>query len=176
MLTERSLWECASELAAQTGAHQFSCVSALAEAIVANHLTARIALQGFPLAAWEQVLSDFPYPARCIDLSGEPSGDVYVMVLRHTLIPSSDFEDWARARDLLRTRHGPAPGSIDRYGDADRSLFPEIDELIRDQKLSLSAATQKLANEGRVDGVGDPCSRAKRLARRYQKDRLTVPS
>jgi hypothetical protein len=77
----------------------------------------------------------------------------------------------------VKRRRGPAKGSIDRYGEADRALFPELERIRREKHFSLSAAAQKLA-EGEIEGKGvlgsgTPLSRAKRLVRRYNADRET---
>ena len=77
----------------------------------------------------------------------------------------------------VKRRRGPAKGSIDRYGEADRALFPVLERIHRELHLSLSAAAQKLAEgeiEGeRVLGSGTALSRAKRLVGRYNADRET---
>lgn len=73
-------------------------------------------------------------------------------------------------------KRGPKRGSLDRYGDSDRALFPKIEELIRTERVSANAAARWLAKKEQVDGVGDPASRAKRLATRYlqhQRQKLT---
>ena len=64
---------------------------------------------------------------------------------------------------------GPRTGKVRRYIDDDRALFPEIERLQRVEKLSLTAATTKLAGEGKVKGTGTSTteSRAKRLAKFY---------
>jgi hypothetical protein len=68
-------------------------------------------------------------------------------------------------------RRGPVPGSVDRYGDADRALFPEIDRIVSDQQKSPTAAARILAEQGRVPGDGTEDSKVKRLARLYLKER-----
>jgi hypothetical protein len=76
-----------------------------------------------------------------------------------------------------KRRRGPAKGGIDRYGEADRALFPELERIRRKHHLSLTAAAEKLAQgdiEGEhVLGHGSPLSRAKRLVKRYNADRET---
>jgi hypothetical protein len=62
---------------------------------------------------------------------------------------------------------GPKRGSLDRYGEADRALFPEIEEITRTKHLSVSAAALQLAEAEKVIGTGAPASRAKRLSRLY---------
>jgi hypothetical protein len=71
-----------------------------------------------------------------------------------------------------RGRRGPAPGSVDRYGQSDRELFPEIERIMREKQITVSAAASELADNNKVDGVGSAKSRAKRLATRYQKWKL----
>jgi hypothetical protein len=70
-----------------------------------------------------------------------------------------------------RRKRGPAPGTLDRYGKADRALFPELRRIMRDEQVSVAAAATRLAEQGKVTGVGAPSSRAKRLAARYRRER-----
>jgi hypothetical protein len=69
---------------------------------------------------------------------------------------------------VARRRRGPALGSLDRYGESDRALFPEIERLVRDEHKSVSAAALELTEKGEVKGTGAPKSVAQRLARRYR--------
>jgi hypothetical protein len=71
-------------------------------------------------------------------------------------------------------RRGPKPGTVKRYASADRAQFDAIERLMRDEQLSLTAATQKLAESRRVAGTGIPTSRAQRLAKLYKAERLRV--
>jgi hypothetical protein len=64
-------------------------------------------------------------------------------------------------------RRGPKPGEVKRYASADRKLFPAIRRLMRKEQLSLTAATQRLAENRRVAGEGTPASRAKRLSKLF---------
>jgi hypothetical protein len=77
-----------------------------------------------------------------------------------------------------KPRRGPAKGSINRYGEADRALFPELEQIRREHHLSLTGAAQRIAEgdiEGKaVLGKGSPLSRAKRLVMRYNVDRGTL--
>lgn len=66
-----------------------------------------------------------------------------------------------------RQRRGPAPGTVNRYGDADRKLFPKIKRLMRERRITASAAAAELAELNNVAGVGSKSSRAKRLAKRF---------
>jgi len=75
------------------------------------------------------------------------------------------------ASPLTKSRRGPAKGSLDRYGEADLALFPELERIQKAEHLSLTAAALKLA-EGHIEGknvIGSstPLSRAKRLVERY---------
>ena len=69
-------------------------------------------------------------------------------------------------------RRGPKPGAVKRYAPDDRALFPEILRLMSEEQLSLTAATQRLAENERVVGEGTPTSRARRLARLYKAECL----
>jgi hypothetical protein len=71
-----------------------------------------------------------------------------------------------------RRRKGPVPGTVDRFGESDRALYPELKRLMREERMSINAAALKLADEGKVEGVGTstPGSRAHRLAHRYRKE------
>jgi hypothetical protein len=71
-----------------------------------------------------------------------------------------------------RSRKGPVPGTVKRYGDAYIALFPELEDLMKGSKLSRTAATERLAEQGKIPGTGTSISRAKALARYYKKERL----
>jgi hypothetical protein len=60
---------------------------------------------------------------------------------------------------------------VDRFGQSDEALFPEIDRITRESRKSVHAATLELALKGRIEGIGTDASRAKRLANRYRKAR-----
>ncbi len=78
---------------------------------------------------------------------------------------SDDKRDGSASR-----RRGPEPGTVDRYGAKDRALFPELKALLADG-LSVTAAALRLAEEGKIAGVGASGSKAKRLADRYRRER-----
>ena len=78
---------------------------------------------------------------------------------------SDDKRDGSASR-----RRGPEPGTVDRYGAKDRALFPELEALLADG-LSVTAAALRLAEEGKIAGVGASGSKAKRLADRYRRER-----
>jgi hypothetical protein len=88
-----------------------------------------------------------------------------------------------RAAELpsAKRRRGPARGSIDRYGETDRALFPELKRIMKADRVSLTAAALKLAEstiDGKkgVPGEGTALSRAKRLVARYNSDQGKEPS
>jgi hypothetical protein len=64
------------------------------------------------------------------------------------------------------TTKGPAPGSIDRYGDSDRARFPEIEALLKAGK-TLTAATNEIGPT--LEGPATPESKAKRVRDRFKK-------
>jgi hypothetical protein len=70
-----------------------------------------------------------------------------------------------------KRRRGPAPGDVDRYADVDRQLFPELEQIMREERRSVSAAAKKLAEAGRVSGPATVYSKGKRLAERYRCER-----
>jgi hypothetical protein len=67
-------------------------------------------------------------------------------------------------------KRGPKPGAIDRYGEADRALFPEMTGLMKEEHLTRLQAAKRLANDGKVAGIGTPYSRARRLAESYRDE------
>jgi hypothetical protein len=67
----------------------------------------------------------------------------------------------------LRKRKGPVPGTLDRYGKEDRALYPELERLMHQEHMSLTAAARQLADNSKVAGIGTAESRARRLAKRY---------
>jgi hypothetical protein len=79
----------------------------------------------------------------------------------------------AEAVNVKKRRRGPAPGALDRYSAADRKLYTEVERIMRDEKLSVSAAALRLAEDGKLAGTGTstPQSRARRLAERYRRER-----
>jgi hypothetical protein len=70
-----------------------------------------------------------------------------------------------------RRRRGPEPGTVDRYGAADRELYADLKQLMDERQWSATRAARELANaHGKVEGVGASESRARRLANRYLRD------
>lgn len=76
-----------------------------------------------------------------------------------------------------RRRRGPRPGEVDRFGGQDRALYPVIKSLMQNDKLTLTAATQRLAEEGKIAGnTREVSSLAARLRRRYTEDHKLNPT
>jgi hypothetical protein len=73
--------------------------------------------------------------------------------------------------DAIKRQKGPKFGALRRYEADDRALFNELERIMRDQKMSVSAASRFLADGGRISGTGTPESRAKRLAALYRRER-----
>jgi len=73
-------------------------------------------------------------------------------------------------KEKQRRRKGPEPGTLDRYGKADRALYGDLKRLMSEKNMSLTAAAQELAEAGKVEGVGTTTSRARRLATRFRAD------
>lgn len=65
---------------------------------------------------------------------------------------------------------GPRKGEVARFKADDMKLFPEIVRLMRERRLTVTAATRLLAEEDKVAGVGTPASRAKRLASLFRSE------
>jgi hypothetical protein len=117
-----------------------------------------------------------------LERNEDPSGRYWYALDRAALMAFLDAEGRDEAQaivnlesiegtpidDAQRGRRGPKPGTVDRYGEADRALFPELAEIIRANNLSPTAAAVRLAECGKVLGAGTPLSRAKRLVKRYQ--------
>jgi hypothetical protein len=109
---------------------------------------------------------------------GRDIGPVY----DNPTIATADIDRWldgdARRRSTGTGRkgpRGPQPGTLDRYGEADRALFPEIERIQRECNASVTAAALMLA-EGKIDGkevpgAGAPLSKAKRLGSLYRRER-----
>src|SRR5262249_28754269 len=83
----------------------------------------------------------------------------------------------ALAKQEQARPRGPKPGQLRRYEGSDRALIPEVKRLIK-TGMSATQAAQSLAKDGRLSGVGNPESRAKRLVtvfhaheRQHQKKR-----
>jgi hypothetical protein len=66
-----------------------------------------------------------------------------------------------------RGKRGPVKGSISRYADHDRSMFPQMKRLI-DQGMSMTAAAEQLGPH--LKGGGTLESRATRLRKLFQQE------
>jgi hypothetical protein len=66
---------------------------------------------------------------------------------------------------------GPTRGKIDRFGDADRALFPEIERLMKSQRCSITEAVRILADEHELAGRGSLDSRIRRLSDRFRNEK-----
>jgi len=67
-----------------------------------------------------------------------------------------------------RARHGPLPGTINRFALADRALFAEMATLIEQRHVTPGEAARKLS--GKIAGPGSDNSKARRLATRYRTE------
>jgi hypothetical protein len=75
--------------------------------------------------------------------------------------------EWS-ARDAAeapRRRKGPKPGTVDRYGHSDRTLYEDMRRLMSEGYISATAAARYLAENGKIEGSGTSESLARRLAR-----------
>jgi len=106
---------------------------------------------------------DPPDARRAAELLGSRAADV---TAAHLAAPTLRSPMETRQKP----RRGPEPGSVDRFGDSDRALFPELEALMAAGR-SLTAAASQLASQDKVAGIGIPASRAKRLADRYRRER-----
>jgi hypothetical protein len=66
---------------------------------------------------------------------------------------------------------GPLPGKIDRFGEADRALFPEIERLMKSRHCSTTEAVRILAGEHKLAGRGSLDSSIRRLSNRFRKEK-----
>jgi hypothetical protein len=78
--------------------------------------------------------------------------------------PSSSKPATAKKRGK---RRGP-----DRFSAADRALFPDMSDLMKNEALSPQEAAQRLGDGGKLKGRGSLNSRVLRLARSYRKEIL----
>jgi hypothetical protein len=88
---------------------------------------------------------------------------------RATVAPKYDPPP-AKSLPIPKGRRGPEAGTIRRYDEADRALFPEIDKKMA-LGMSRYAAALCLARDGKVKGAGVEESRAKRLASLHKRER-----
>jgi hypothetical protein len=67
-------------------------------------------------------------------------------------------------------RRGPKPGTIDRFGEADRKLLPEMTELIKAERLTPREAARRLSRKIAGQTRSSEESRTRRLANRYRNE------
>jgi hypothetical protein len=67
-------------------------------------------------------------------------------------------------------RKGPEPGTVRRYDAADRALFPELEQTMREKNLTRTAAALHLAH-GKVAGPATLETKGKRLATLHKRER-----
>jgi hypothetical protein len=79
-------------------------------------------------------------------------------------INAADLRRW---RWLGRRPRGPRTGTVARYAEADRKLFPELARLMSERMTSATEAAHVLAADGKIAGSGTADSRARRLAKAY---------
>ena len=70
-----------------------------------------------------------------------------------------------------RAAKGPVRGKIDRFGEADRALFPEIERLMKSRHCSTTEAVRILAGEHKLAGRGSLDSSIRRLSNRFRKEK-----
>jgi hypothetical protein len=92
----------------------------------------------------------------------------------HDAEPASANVVAASPAATARRKRGPAPGTLDRYGPADRALYGDLERIVREDRVSITEAATRLADAG-IAGIGTPASRAKRLAERYRSERKNQP-
>jgi hypothetical protein len=113
-----------------------------------------------------------PHIKRAFETDLIPNGVEPAIVMVRT----TDAEKLIKSYLAGRKRRGPIKGIVDRYSHNDRALFMEVDRLMRpadasQSRLSLTAACNQLANDGRISGAGTSASKAWRLRQRYTKER-----
>ena len=69
-----------------------------------------------------------------------------------------------------RVPKGPVRGKIDRFGDADRALFPEIERLMKSQCLTCTEAVRQIS-EKKLAGRGTLESRIRRVSDRFRREK-----
>jgi hypothetical protein len=77
-----------------------------------------------------------------------------------------------RHRSAKKNRPGPKRGTISRFGESDRTLFAQIEQMMTEKHVSHTEAARTLAESGMVVGRGSKESIARRLATRYRTEKL----
>lgn len=115
-----------------------------------------------------------------------------LVLLKNTLAPTT-WVQWAKERcshDVptylagtatntaqqmpQRQRKGPKPGTVKRFEESDRSLFPEIVRLIH-AGTPMTAACRKIADENKLAGPATNESKADRLRKLFSLHRQRDP-
>jgi hypothetical protein len=66
---------------------------------------------------------------------------------------------------------GPMRGEIDRFREADRALFPEIEQLMKSQHLTSNEAVRILGERDKLTGRGTLDSRIRRVSARFRREK-----
>jgi hypothetical protein len=74
------------------------------------------------------------------------------------------------AAEQLKKRPGPEPGTIDRFAEVDRALFPEMRALIKAEQLTRREAARRLLPKIAGRRRSSEESRIRRLANRYRDE------
>jgi hypothetical protein len=107
-------------------------------------------------------------PATCLDVQENIIYVDYKLGWTNIVVECGLVPPLAKA-PTQRGSRGPARGAVARYDEDDRKLFPEIEQLVGQKHMSVSAAALTLADK--LQGGGTPKSKAKRLASLYRKTR-----
>jgi hypothetical protein len=134
----------------------------------------------FSYEHWDKFLKGERIPGALREL--EYSDLIGLGWTRQLMIPAAVFDEWLKVdqsgshpKKPARGRRGPKPGTVSRYGEADRALFAEMDKLIP-QAGSARAAALQLAWDGKISGDGTEESGAKRLERKYLQHKKLAPT
>jgi hypothetical protein len=175
LIDARSLWQWAEKLA---GEQQEPFALVLAELAMAAR-RGELAV-GSPKPP-DRLLDTIAEAARVestVTVKPLPRDEGIWTVAQRIMIDTPDGERWLANRLAISSnpeasegrpkgRRGPRPGALDRYADSDRRLFPEIERIMHEEQMSVTAAARKLAEQDRVSGIGISVSRARRLAARF---------
>ena len=100
--------------------------------------------------------------------------EIVELFAEQAILPPASPAATAGMDPSQRTRRGPQRGTVDRFGEADRALFPQMKRLVEKAHKSAHAAALELASAGKIKGAGTEKSRAQRLAKRFRKDRAAA--
>jgi len=97
----------------------------------------------------------------------QPTDTIRALPIANSTAPSPGPFVVVGLSPKLSRRKGPVPGTLKRYRDSDRALFPRLEQLMQDEKLSATKAARRLADAGQIAGDGAPESLARRLVKEY---------